>query len=68
MEPKELRGHEALQYDIDALHADIDECKFHDFKSELATPKTELRNRLLEMVKNVEEGRYDDLLDRGVAH
>ena len=61
IKPENLTGHEALQYDIDALHADIDECKFHDFKSEHATPKMELRRRLFQMVENVAFGRYDDI-------
>lgn len=64
IKPQDLRGHEALQYDIDALHADIDECRFHDFKSDHVTPKTELRARLFQMVENVTFGRYDDINPR----
>lgn len=60
-EPEKLQGHEALQYDIDALHADIDEMKFHDFKSQDATPKMNLRLRLLALLENVQTGRYDDI-------
>jgi len=60
IDPENLTGHEALQYDIDALHADIDDCKFHDSKSDHATPKSELTLRLFQMAANVAAGRYDD--------
>lgn len=54
-------GHENLMSDITALYVLCKSHEFHDFKNEkFATPKVELRNRLLAMAENVVQGRYDN--------
>lgn len=55
------KGHLALLTDLRELVSLTQAMEFHDFENtNFATPKIELRNRLLGMAENVVEGKYDN--------
>lgn len=54
-------GHTALMEDLLGLMREASEFQFHDYKNtKYATPKVELRSKLLRMADQVMEGRYDN--------
>lgn len=59
-EEKEISGHNELVADLEQLLADAKAHRFHDHKSTVDFPKTELHNRLLELDRKCKEGCYDD--------
>lgn len=55
------KGQDALMTDLVELLDEAFHYEFHDFKNKkYATPKVELRKRLLEMAENVVKGKYDN--------
>jgi len=54
------QGHDNLVNDVEALNEDVSRHFFHDFRSEFATPKIMLVQRLQKLIDNVKDGRYDD--------
>lgn len=54
-------GQDALLDDLAILLDEAFHYQFHDFKNkQYATPKIELRNRLLALADNVVNGKYDN--------
>lgn len=54
-------GQDSLMEDLAYLIDEAFHFQFHDFKNKkYATPKVELRSRLLQLAKNVEDGKYDN--------
>jgi hypothetical protein len=54
-------GHNALMQDLSELSYEAYTYEFNDYKNQkYATPKVELRNKLLALAQNVEDGKYDN--------
>ena len=51
---------ENLIKDLEDIHQRAQRNEFHDFKTELAAPKTILREMLLKMAQAVVDGKYDN--------
>lgn len=54
------QGHEDLIDDVQKLLLEVDARIFHDFDSDLPTPKMFLVTRLQTLIDNVKNGKYDN--------
>ncbi len=55
------KGHDNLINDLKLLYTEAIDFEFHDFKNtRYATPKIELHKKLLALINNNRDGKYDN--------